>query len=144
MARKKIDRLAENFNKKFPYYPTLTDAELWFDILNNIIFKRKLPSFDSISIRRLRGAVGQVLFNDQTEKRKKKPRECHLELHYKMKSFDTFLQVLGHEMVHLWQYYALEDNSCNHNIDFYKWRRVFGANGLKLTLTVDNETTNID
>lgn len=90
MARKKIDRLAENFNKKFPYYPTLTDAELWFDILNNIIFKRKLPSFDSISIRRLRGAVGQVVFNDQSEKRKKKPRECHLELHYKMKSFDTF------------------------------------------------------
>ena len=41
MARRKIDRLAENFNKKFPYYPTLTDAELWFDILNNIIFKRK-------------------------------------------------------------------------------------------------------
>ena len=34
---KKIDRLAENFNKKFPYYPTLTDAELWIDILNNII-----------------------------------------------------------------------------------------------------------
>jgi len=52
--------------------------------------------------------------------------------------------VLGHEMVHLWQYYALEDNSCNHNIDFYKWRRTFGANGIKLTLTIDNDTTNID
>ena len=147
MARKKIDRLSENFNKKSPYYPTLTDAELWFDILNNIIFKRKLPAFDSISIRRLRGAVGQVVFEDQqklTRKRKRKPRECHLELHYKMKSFNTFLEVLGHEMVHLLKYYMLEDNSCNHNIDFYKWRRVFGANGLKLTLTVDNETTNID
>ena len=145
MARKKIDRLAENFNKKSPYYPTLTDAELWFDILNNIIFKRQLPPFDSIGIRRLRGAVGQVVFEDQKKyKRKKPPRECHLELHYVMKSFNTFLEVLGHEMVHLWQYSILGDDNCNHNIDFYKWRRVFGANGLKLTLTIDNDTTNID
>ena len=144
MARKKIERLSENFNGARPYYPTLTDAELWFDILNNIIFKRKLPPFDSISIRRMRGAVGQVVFNDQKEKRKKKPRECHLELHYIMKDFKTFLTVLGHEMVHLWQYHMLEDNSCNHNIDFYKWRRVFGANGLKLTLTIDNDTNSID
>ena len=85
-----------------------------------------------------------MIFNDQQEKRKKKPRECHLELHYIMKDFKTFLTVLGHEMVHLWQYHMLEDNSCNHNIDFYKWRRVFGANGLKLTLTIDNDTTTID
>lgn len=135
MARKKLDRLSENFNGAKPYYPTLTDTELWFDILNNLIFKRKLPSFDSIEIRRLHATVGAVVFN----KKKRKKSECHLQLHYIMKDFKTFLTVLGHEMVHLWQFYFLKDNSCNHNIEFYKWRRVFGANGLKLTLTINND-----
>lgn len=135
MARRKLDRLSENYNNGKPYYPTLTDGELWFDILNNIIFKRKLPPFDSIGIRRLRDAVGQVIIEDD----KTKKVECHLELHYVMKDFRTFLEVLGHEMVHLWQYTQLADSTCNHNVEFYKWKRVFGANGLRLTLTVDND-----
>ena len=58
--------------------------------------------------------------------------------------FQTFLEVMGHEMVHLWQYTQLSDSTCNHNTEFYKWKRVFGQNGLRLTLTVDNEPTRID
>tara|TARA_Y100000031_G_scaffold66280_1_gene74108 strand:- start:750 stop:1184 length:435 start_codon:yes stop_codon:yes gene_type:complete len=137
--RRKLDRLAENYFKRKPYRTTLADCELWFDILNNIIFKRSLPAFDSITIRRMRSAVGQVIITD-----KEKNVECHLEMNTSMKNFQTFLEVLGHEMVHLWQYTKLSDSTCNHNIEFYKWKRVFGQNGLRLTLTIDNEPTRID
>ena len=137
--RRKLDRLAENYFKKKPYKTTLADCELWFDILNNIIFKRSLPAFDSITIRRMRSAVGQVIITD-----KEKKVECHLEMNTSMKDFQTFLEVLGHEMVHLWQYTQLSDSTCNHNTEFYKWKRVFASNGLRLTLTVDNEPTRID
>ncbi len=138
--RRKLDRLAENFSNKKPYYVTLTDAELWFDILNNIIFKRKLPPFDTIEIKRLRDCVGAVLLEDS----KKKKQESHLQLHYVMKDFKTFLEVLGHEMVHHWQYWFIKDSTCDHNADFYSWRRRFSANGLKLTLRIDNDRRSID
>ena len=137
--RRKLDRLAENYFKKKPYKTTLADCELWFDILNNIIFKRSLPAFDSITVRRMRSAVGQVIITDKNKK-----VECHLEMNTSMKDFQTFLEVMGHEMVHLWQYTQLSDSTCNHNTEFYKWKRVFASNGLRLTLTVDNEPTRID
>ena len=137
--RRKLDRLAENYFKKKPYKTTLADCELWFDILNNIIFKRGLPVFDSVTIRKMRSAVGQVIITD-----KEKKVECHLEMNTNYKDFQTFLEVMGHEMVHLWQYTQLSDSTCNHNTEFYKWKRVFGQNGLRLTLTVDNEPTRID
>ena len=95
----------------------------------------KFKDYQSEMLSQTREAVGSFFTCE--------PNQIALVQNFSL-GFNTFLEVLGHEMVHLWQYSILGDDNCNHNIDFYKWRRVFGANGLKLTLTVDNETTNID
>jgi len=129
---KKLSKLIEVYHSG-TYKTKLTDINLWFDILNNIIFNNRVPSYRYHHIQKMRDCVGCVIYedNDQSEK------WMDLYVLPKYKSFQTFVEVLGHEMVHAYQYWIAKD-SCNHNQEFYRWKSKFRSNGLKLSLTVDN------
>ena len=46
--------------------------------------------------------------------------------------FREFASILGHEMVHFYQFTVLKMNSGNHNKDFYKFKKKFQKLGLDL------------
>ena len=129
---KKLSKLIEVYHTS-TYKTKLTDINLWFDILNNMIFNNRVPPYRYHHIQKMRDCVGCVIYenNDQEEK------WMDLYVLPTYKSFQTFVEVLGHEMVHAYQYWIAKD-SCNHNQEFYRWRSKFRSNGLKLSLTVDN------
>jgi predicted SprT family Zn-dependent metalloprotease len=53
------------------------------------------------------------------------------------KNFKQFVEVLAHEMVHLWQWQTIEGSTVNHNTEFHSWKEKFKQNGLNLGLKVD-------
>ena len=132
MAKKIIDII--NVYHTGPYRTKYKDIELWFDIINNCIFNRKIKDFRYYHIQRMRDCCGCVIYEDKTHKEK----WIDLYLLPKYKDFQTFVEVLAHEMVHAYQYWILKDSSCNHNQEFYRWRNKFRSHGLKLSLTIDN------
>ena len=129
---KKLNKLIQAYHNG-SYRTKYTDIQLWFDILNNIIFNNRIPEYRYYHIQRMRDCCGCVIFED------KEDREKWMDLYVlpKYKDFKTFVEVLGHEMVHAYQYWIAKD-SCNHNQEFYRWRGKFSSNGLKLSLTIDN------
>lgn len=129
---KKLEKLISAYHVG-PYKTKITDLNLWFDILNNIIFSNRLPEFRYYHVQRMRDCVGCVIYEDK----QRKDKWIDLYILPKYKDFKTFVEVLGHEMVHAYQYWITKD-SCNHNENFYRWRNKFRTAGLKLSLSVDN------
>lgn len=129
---KKLSKLIEVYHTGV-YKTKLTDINLWFDILNNMIFNNRVPAYRYHHIQKMRDCVGCVIYEDNDQEEK----WMDLYVLPKYKSFQTFVEVLGHEMVHAYQYWIAKD-SCNHNQEFYRWKSKFRSNGLKLSLTVDN------
>jgi len=129
---KKLNKLIEVYHSG-PYRVKYTDLNLWFDILNNMLFQNRVPPFRFFHIQRMRDCVGCVVYEDKP----KKDRWMDLYVLPKYKDFNTFIEVLAHEMVHAYQYWITKD-SCNHNENFYSWRSKFRSAGIKLSLTVDN------
>jgi len=129
--KSKLSKLVNAFHTG-SYRTKYTDIVLWFDILNNIIFSRRLIDFRYFHIQKMRDACGMVILGDKDEK------WVDLYMLPKYKDFQTFIEVLAHEMVHAYQYWILKDNTCNHNQEFYRWRSKFRSCGLKLSLYIDN------
>lgn len=130
---KKLSKLIEVFHKG-QYKTKMTDINLWFDILNNMIFNNRVPPYRYYHIQKMNDCVGCVIYEHQESK------QPWMDLYVlpKYKDLKTFVEVLGHEMVHAYQYWILKDSSCNHNQEFYRWRNKFRSHGLKLGLTIDN------
>ncbi len=113
--------------KKVPYYPTETDTEIWFGIINHYIFDNQLTPFGKIVIKRIRGRWADVLHDDPV-------KIDRIELHMHMKFTDKllFVNALAHEMVHKWQLEINQDSGW-HNKHFFSWRQKFNENGLNLS-----------
>lgn len=130
---KKLKKLITTYHTG-TYKTKFSDIQLWFDIVNNVIFNRRVPDFRYYHIQKMRDACGMVILGDKKEKDK----WIDLYMLPNYRDFKTFVEVLGHEMVHAYQYWIVKDNSCNHNHEFYRWKTKFRSNGLTLSLTVDN------
>ena len=126
MARKtKLAKLLES-EETYEYETTLRDAKEWFNILNRLLFKNKLPPFDVIDIRWRRTAHAWYDYDDT------RPgygtTKLLLSKRYKSKQF--FVEVLAHEMVHHYQY--IYNETVGHGSSFLKWRGKFNKKGLNL------------
>ncbi len=110
------------------YYTTMYGINWWYETYNYSLFDNRLPKFDDIKIKRIHGAIGQVVNYDYETKETK----YHLEMLPKYSTKRVFLETLVHEMIHLYQMKVREDTG-NHNKLFYSFRPKLQFLGLELS-----------
>ena len=115
MAGRKRRLKAELVREK--YHTKHADCIIWYDTINEEIFDGSLLNV-SIVIRRLRGTWGSYQNNT-------------IELTNWFPSKEIFLNVLAHEMIHVYQ--AQNEQPLGHGPSFWKWKKKFKSNGLFLS-----------
>jgi hypothetical protein len=120
-------QISKNGRIKNKFYPTVDECEYWFKIINKEVFESILPDFDDIIIKRLRGAWAYCPMYFSIPD---KEIIAELEMNNYVKNHTHFLNVLAHEMVHLYQAHTYRDS--NHGPTFYEWRPRFQEFGLFL------------
>lgn len=98
---------------KGPWYPDIESTQILFDGLNEVVFDNKLPNFDEIVIKQLRGGWGSCYVDEII---KTGDIVVGLKLNKKFPSFDYFVSTLGHEMIHLHQ--LITEGIQNHGLSF--------------------------
>ena len=102
-----------------------TDLDYWFNVINEEVFDGVCPSPNLMLVKRQRGSWGyvkQAEFDGRLW--------TALFMSPKFPSLAAFIQILAHEMIHVWQF-ALGDTG-SHNKHFYSWRDRFKEFGLDL------------
>ena len=118
--------LKELVYEKRKFKPKVEDIETWFDILNEQLFGNKLQRFHKIYVKRHKDA--HAYFNFWTGKDKDRPPELSMDKIFLNKKM--FIEILAHEMIHLFQYQFKEP--LGHGPSFWVWRDNFKLKGLKL------------
>lgn len=130
-TNKKKSKLVKVMNEEClgdeKFIPTLEDCKHWFRIINKEIFDGELVKFEEIEIRRRHGRWGECIGYTGEDGE----RSCTLSLHSSLKSKQHFIQVIAHEMVHLWEYTV--HGTMSHGALFHGWREKFEKYGLILT-----------
>ena len=123
---KSLATLIEHYGDERVFKPRAIKIPLVYKILNREIFNNQLKN-PKIIIRRMHGALGLFEFNPYATK------YCYrITIHNKLKNFQEFVEILGHEMVHYYQKLVLKQNSAKHNKQFYSFRKKFKKLGLNL------------
>jgi hypothetical protein len=105
------------------YRPTKYAVTRWFNILNDVLFSNSLDKFKTITIKQMKRAWGECRGNDD--------QSCDLILHNRFNTKSEFIEVLGHEMVHHYQWLFEED--MDHGDTFFAWKKLFNKNNLELS-----------
>jgi SprT-like family len=113
---------------EYTFETTFEDCVKWFRILNNEIFYKELPTLDEIDIRWRRSAHGWYTGIYDTEDPTYRYTILHMNKRYQSKKL--FVSVLGHEMVHHWQF--VNGEQPHHGASFIEWTDTFNKKGLKL------------
>lgn len=125
--------ILSRIREKGPYRPRIKDVRLWFSVINEIVFKGKLPKFRYITIADKKGQFAACESQEDVETGK---RWCNLELNEEFRSFSFFLAVLAHEMVHAYQYTIL-GRPMSHGKYFWMWKKTFNKHKLPLLIRYD-------
>ena len=102
------------------------ELDFWFDHINNEVFNGVVPYPHIVDIRRQRDTWGYV---KQIEVNNIKVVGLFMQPTYP--TMGAFLQILAHEMIHVWQLMVIGDTG-NHNKHFYSWRKKFKEHNLTL------------
>ena len=102
------------------------ELDFWFDHINNEVFNGVVPYPHIVDIRRQRDTWGYV---KQIEVNNIKVVGLFMQPTYP--TMGAFLQILAHEMIHVWQLMVNGDTG-NHNKHFYSWRKKFKEHNLTL------------
>lgn len=128
LLKAKIEKDGHKFVK------TNKDAvKYWFNVINREIFKDKLPQFNNIRIVHLKNNHAQVVTDDYDFDWVNDPIDLEINIHFR--TFRLFINVLAHEMVHLWQEIgevAQDDIGKAHDGYFWSWKDKFAEQGLEL------------
>lgn len=112
-----------------PYRVTNDAVKYWFRIINHEIWQDQLPMFNTIQIRPfVKNWAMCIEDSDNPEKIRYK-----LAIDHVFPSFQLFLDVLAHEMVHLYQF--VEDDDTEHGDSFWEWEYILAEHGLTLSQT---------
>lgn len=120
---RKLIKDLKNDNVKFK--PKVEDVEFWFEVLNEQLFGNKLQMFGSVKISRKKHF--HALFH-YSPRKENKPTSLWMN-----NSFDSkklWVEILAHEMIHLFQYTYNEP--LGHGPSFWAWRDNFNFKGLEL------------
>lgn len=105
------------------YRPTKHSITRWFNILNDVVFSNALDKFKTITIKQMKKAWGECHGNED--------ETCDLIIHNRFNSKQQFIEVLGHEMIH--QYQWLYENDMDHGESFFAWKKIFNNCNLELS-----------
>lgn len=128
-VKKHIENVLLRPSTQQPYITNMHGISDWFDHYNTALFGGNLPNFDDIKIKRIHGALGQVVF---TQYKTKRPQKFVLEMLPRYETKKMFLETLVHEMIHLYQMKVINDTG-NHNKHFFAFRKKLNFLGLNLT-----------
>lgn len=107
------------------YSPTIRTIKDWFEVINDTIFNNALRPFDKIIVKSMGDYHAMFSwFDDNT---------TMLEIHRSFENEKVFVEILAHEMVHLYQ--GIHDEPVDHGPTFRKWREKFMHVGLTLHRT---------
>ncbi len=95
------------------------DLDYWFNVINEEIFEGDCPSPHLMLVKRQRGSWGYVKQAEFDGK-----HWVALFMSPKFPTLAAFIQILAHEMIHVWQFMKLGDTG-SHNKHFYSWRDRF-------------------
>jgi len=118
-----VSRTMKSFTE---YNVDRKELDFWFDHINNEIFGGVVPYPHIVDIRRQRDTWGYV---KQVEVNNIKVVGLFMQPTYP--TMGAFLQILAHEMIHVWQLMVIGDTG-NHNKHFYSWRKKFKEHNLTL------------
>lgn len=122
LNRKQLKQLTYESPK---FRPNVEDVEQWFTILNEQMFGNKLQPFGKITFKRSRHF--HALFH-YFPRKDNKPTELEIDRIFDNKKF--FVEILAHEMIHLFQYQYKEP--LGHGPSFWVWDENFKIKGLRL------------
>ncbi len=108
--------------------------DFWFDHINNEIFDGVVPYPHVVGIKRQKDTWGYVKEIELTVTKENVPTDMKLVglfMNPTYPSLGAFLQILAHEMVHVWQLMVNGDTGM-HNKHFYSWREKFEEHNLTL------------
>lgn len=120
--RKSLKQLSYDTPK---FKPNHDDVVKWFNILNEQLFGNKLQPFGKIRFKRCKDFY--ALFHYWPRK-ENKPTELEIDRIFVNQKF--FVEILAHEMIHLFQYQYNEP--LGHGPSFFVWSDNFYLKGLKL------------
>ena len=120
-------RIRELRYDKIKFRPSVSDIEEWFIILNQQIFDDKLKIFTEIHIGKPK-QVYALFYYWPSKNDSEKENRLHITQVFTSKRF--FVEILGHEMIHLFQYQYNEP--IGHGASFKVWYDNFNLKGLNL------------
>ena len=126
--KRHLEKVLKRPSTQQPYQTTMHGIHDWFDHYNAALFENKLPNFDDIKIKRIHGALGQVVYTTY----KTRDQKFVLEMLPRYETKKMFLETLVHEMIHLYQMKIKHDTG-NHNKLFFGFRKKLNFLGLRLS-----------
>jgi len=118
-----VSRTMESFTE---YKVDQKELDFWFDHINNEVFNGEVPYPHIVDIRNQKKTWGYVKQVDVGG-----TQVVGLFMLPTYPTLGAFLQILAHEMVHVWQLMVNGDTG-NHNKHFYSWRETFKEHNLDL------------
>lgn len=130
---KKIMAKASSDSQNWPYVITKWKVTYWFNHINKLVFNNKLPKFKDIIIEELYDKVKFIMAECECFERSNP--YAHLHVNTTFKNIQFFIQILAHEMVHLYQW--IFEGRLNHSKKNFldPWKDKFAAHGIDLRVS---------
>jgi hypothetical protein len=112
-----------------PYRVTNDSVKYWFRIFNHVIWNDQLPMFDTIQIRPFVKNWAMCIEDTDNPNQTK----FRLAIDIEFPTFQLFLNVLAHEMVHLYQFTQKDESEQHHGDTFWEWEYILKQHGLTLS-----------
>ena len=156
----------ENIDHEQKYTPTKREIELWFSRINSHVFCGQIyATFGLVEIRRRHGvwaeysgwidprrnAKARCQILEECAAFERRPRVLErpvtlcgmLSITNRFPNKKVFIEVLAHEMVHLFQFLhatpPFSYRSVSHGKTFHAWKPTFEKHGLRLRVTLQHK-----
>jgi len=118
-----VSRTMESFTE---YKVDQKELDFWFDHINNEVFNGEVPYPHIVDIRNQKRSWRYVKQEDVGG-----TKVVGLFMLPTYPTLGAFLEILAHEMVHVWQLMVNGDTGM-HNKHFYSWKEKFKEHNLNL------------
>lgn len=128
LNRERLVKLVKN-GKTGKYQPSINDVVFWYDTLNEHVFDNDLPKLTGIRFCQSKDYWGQI---ECGRYKRDNTLRSNLILSNDFPSFKDFVEVMAHEMVHIWEYehYSI----MGHGERFFMWESKLKKLGLRLLI----------
>jgi hypothetical protein len=121
------------------YVVTMDKVKYWFNRLNKKVFKSWVPSPRNIILVEKDGSTWGMCY---TSTAKDGPKWWDIRMVRTFPTFSSFLECLGHEMVHAYNYWYhteeyMKEGNQDHGKNFFLWKESLAKVGIHLSRAMD-------